>query len=102
MKAPSTLTGDAKKKWDSIQKHFKLDSPLDAESLIQYCEAYSTYKRAKAELDTGELIHRAPNGAPYQNPACAIMIKCSDQMRRLWKQLEACRIADDAEDEELI
>jgi phage terminase small subunit len=103
MKPPARLTGDARKKWTEIGNSFDLRSPLNAELLAQFCEAFGMYERARKELDSVDvLVNTAPNGAMYQHPDIAVMIKCSDQMARRTKNLEQCRVTDDAVEEELI
>ncbi len=51
-------------------------------------------------LDADTIVHIAPNGAPYAHPSVNIVLKTSDQMRRLYKQWESRRknSADDDDD----
>lgn len=100
-RAPKRLSGDAKKKWNELAASFDLESPLDVELLAQYCESFGMLVRAKAELDQDTIVHIAPNGAPYQHPSVNIVIKCSDQMRRLYKQLESKRKKAGVKDDDL-
>jgi phage terminase small subunit len=95
------LKNQARQKWLELAPHFDLRSPLDVEMLAQYCEAFELNCRAKKELDGDTIVHIAPNGAPYPHPGVNIMIKTSDQMRRLYKQLDALRKKDDADPDEL-
>jgi P27 family predicted phage terminase small subunit len=95
------LKDQAKQKWRELAASFDLASPLDVELLAQYCESFEMHCRAKKELDGDTMIHIAPNGAPYAHPSINIIIKTSDQMRRLYKQLEARRKTDGKNEDEL-
>ena len=99
MRAPKRLKNQGKEKWREIAGEFDLSSPLAVDTLVQYCEAYELHCRAKDELDEDTLVRVAPNGAPYPHPSVNILIKTSDQMRRLYKQLESLRKANQANDE---
>jgi P27 family predicted phage terminase small subunit len=92
---PKQLKKIGKAKWRQLADQFDLSSPLSVDLLVQYCEAFELHCRAKEELDEDTLVRTAPNGAPYPHPSVNICIKTSDQMRRLYKQLEAIRKTND-------
>ena len=99
MRAPKQLSERGKAKWREMADQFDLSSPLSVDLLVQYCDAFDLHCRATEELGKSDLVHIAPNGAPYADPSVNISIKTSDQMRRLFKSLESIRKANKASDE---
>lgn len=87
--APEHLIGIAKDKWDELAPALCLRGVLkktDRDALEAYCEAYATWRNARAEMfdDEGKpvsLTVETPNGALQQHPIISVIKQAQDSMR---------------------
>lgn len=67
----------------------RLADPIAAEAFARWCEHYSDYVSARAELEkTGRVAYGGKNGAPYPHPLVGVMLKANDAMNRLEARLD--------------
>lgn len=96
-KAPSQMSGEAKKEWRRLVKLYRqLEQPilndLDLSILAAYCESVAIYQKAQADYQTppwhGELVGKLPgSNAISENPYLRIMTREGQNMAKYAEQL---------------
>ena len=94
---PTCLDAAAKREWTRISKELiavGLLTSVDRAMLASYCDAYSRWSEATAELNElrrtkgkSVLVVATPTGYPMQNPLIGIINTAADQMRKFGTEL---------------
>jgi len=80
------LTKDAIREWKRVEGELTalgLLSDLDRSAMMVYCEAYSTWLKAKGNVKQYGEVVKTKNGNLIQNPYFAIMNRAADTMIRV-------------------
>lgn len=81
---PKFLDRAAKQEWRRVAPdlyRLGLLTMADMTSLAAYCQAYSRWVQAEAEIMKHGMLVKAPNGYPMQSPLLAVANKAMKQMK---------------------
>lgn len=82
---PEHLARDVREVWDYTLAELELmgiSSPADRDSLICYCEAVVTHRKASRLLARSDVLVRGVLGSPVRNPALAVQSHAADLIRK--------------------
>jgi len=82
---PKHLDKDAKKEWrraGKILQSIGLMTDLDMAVLAGYCQSYSEWAAATAEVQVKGLVYKKPDGSPGLNPYLRVAREAYDRMMK--------------------
>jgi P27 family predicted phage terminase small subunit len=83
---PKDLDPKARAEWDRViplLEEMRVISRVDGAALAVYCRAYSTWRKACADIDENGLFSETVLGGVKPNPAVAMQIQAGAQMARV-------------------
>jgi P27 family predicted phage terminase small subunit len=100
MQPPKRLKNNARKKWVETFADFTPASAMDVEAACQYCEQWSIYLDAMADItEHGRLIQRGTGGL-MENPMIGAQRKAMQLMEKIRNSLSPLlgKVAEDGDD----